>query len=200
MHHRWVGEWSVGTRRGSVKGGDPILPRMPLPDPDDIAPQEREKALSALAMLRIEEVIDPDGSAFTACYAMLNAFFGPRGEMEDRALLAHLVGERVIRYGDGLEASYHLVGVWSGDELVAARDCYVDLDRGLGFSIVGLSHAYIAPHWRRSGISALLRALPASMARRDQAKRLGRELPMLVAAEMEPVDPRNPDTIIRLLA
>lgn len=153
-----------------------------------------------MSRLRLEEVRDPRGASFDQCFAMLEAFFGPRGEMEERAALERFVAERVIAYGDGLEGTYHLVGAWAGDELVGVRDCYVDLDRQNGFSIVALSHAYVAPAWRRSGLGAILRALPVTLARAVQNERLGRVVPTLVAAEMEPVDPDNPDTIIRLIA
>ncbi len=173
----------------------------PLLDPADLAPLDRDKALASLgAGLRIAEVRDPDGADFAACYTMLETFFGPRGEMEDRSALQRFVAERLIVYGEALEGTYHLVGVWKDEELVAVRDCYVDLDRTQGFSIVALSHAYIAPAWRRSGIGAILRALPVTLARSVQTERLGGVVPTLVSAEMEPVDPANPDTIVRLIA
>ncbi len=174
--------------------------RSPLLDAADLTPHDRVKGLATLAQLRLVELRDPSSAAFEACFAMLDAFFGPRGEMEERAALQRFVAERVIDYGDGLEGTYHLVGAWHGDELVAVRDCYVDLDRRSGFSIVALSHAYVAPAWRRSGLGAILRALPVTLSRAVQLERVGRTLPTLVSAEMEPVDPANPDTIVRLIA
>ncbi|MSQ02902.1 MAG: hypothetical protein EXR71_13580 [Myxococcales bacterium] len=169
-------------------------------DPADLAPLDQDKARASLSGLRIEEVRDPGGADFAACYSMLDGFFGPRGEMEDRSALERFVAERLIVYGEALEGTYHLVGIWKNDELVAVRDCYVDLDRRQGFSIVALSHAYIAPAWRRSGIGAILRAIPVTLARSVQTERLGGVVPTLVSAEMEPVDPANPDTIVRLIA
>lgn len=171
-----------------------------LLDPADLAPLDRAKGVEALRRVRIEEVRDPDGAAFDACFAMLDSFFGPRGEMEERRALQRFVADRVLHYGDHLEGTYHLVGAWSGSELVAVRDCYVDLDRAHSVSIVALSHAFVAPDWRRSGLGALLRAIPVTLARRMQTERLGRPVPTLVAAEMEPVDPDDPATIVRLLA
>ncbi len=171
-----------------------------LLDPADLAPLDRAKGLEALSRVRIEEVRDPNGSAFEACFTMLASFFGPRGEMEERAALQRFVAERVLHYGDQLDGTYHLVGVWSGSELVGVRDCYVDLDRSRSVSIVALSHAFVAPGWRRSGVGAILRALPVTLARQVQTERLGRQVPTLIAAEMEPVDPDDPDTIVRLLA
>ena len=94
----------------------------PLLDPADLAPLDRDKALASLgAGLRIAEVRDPDGADFAACYTMLDTFFGPRGEMEDRSALQRFVAERLIVYGEALEGTYHLVGVWKDEELVAVR-------------------------------------------------------------------------------
>ncbi|GDX82507.1 hypothetical protein LBMAG42_43180 [Deltaproteobacteria bacterium] len=171
-----------------------------LLDANDLSPHDRAKGIATLSHLRLAEVYDPHSLAFHQCFTMLEGFFGPRGEMEDRAALMRFVAERVIDYGGGLEGTYHLIGAWAGDELVGVRDCYVDLDRQNGFSIVALSHAYVAPAWRRSGLGAILRALPVTLSRRVQTERLGTTVPTLVAAEMEPVDPDNPDTIIRLIA
>jgi hypothetical protein len=172
----------------------------PLVDPADLAPHDRARGLAALGQVRLEEVRDPHGPAFAACYAMLDGFFGPRGEMEERSALETFVAEPVLHYGDGLDGTYHLVGAWHGDELVGVRDCYVDIDRRAGLSVVALAHAFVAPAWRRSGLAALLRTLPVTLGRRVQTERLGAPMPTLVAAEMEPVDPADPDTIVRLLA
>jgi hypothetical protein len=49
-------------------------------------------------------------------------------------------------------------------------------------------------------VGALLRAVPVTLSRQVQTERLGAPIPTLVAAEMEPVDPDDPDTIVRLIA
>ncbi len=150
--------------------------------------------------LRLEEIRDPDGAAFHAAYDMLDRFFGALGELEDREVLARFVRERVLDYGAGASGTYHLVGAWDGEALVGVRDCYVDIDEVAGLSLVALSHSFVAPAWRRSGLAALFRALPVTLARQAQAARFGRELPTLVAAEMEPADPAVPESVVRLVA
>ncbi|MFN7143212.1 MAG: hypothetical protein ACK4YP_05505 [Myxococcota bacterium] len=171
-----------------------------LLDLADVAPLDLEKAAGALRRVRLELVADPDGAAFDRAYTLLDGFFGPRGEMEARAALARFVRERVIPFGPGLEGVYHLVAAWDGDALVGVRDCYVDIDHPRGVCVVALSHSLVVPEWRRSGLAAVLRALPVTLARRVVAERAGRALPTLVAAEMEPVDPGNRDTVVRLVA
>jgi hypothetical protein len=105
-----------------------------------------------------------------------------------------------FRFGDGLEGVYHLVGAWEGNQLVGVRDCYVDIDHERGVCVVALSHSYVAPSHRRSGLAAAFRAVPVTFARRVVAERVGRPLPTLVVAELEPVNPSEPETVVRLLA
>ena len=171
-----------------------------LLDLADLAPLDRPKAEAALGRLRLEDIRDPDGAAFHAAYDLLDAFFGPRGEMEARAALAGFVRDPVIPFGGGMEGRYHLVAAWDGDTLVGARDVYIDIDHDRGVCVVALSHSLVVPEWRRTGLAAMLRALPVTLARRTLDAVVGRQLPTLVCAEMEPVDPANLDTVVRLLA
>lgn len=169
-------------------------------DPADLSELDRSRALDVGQRLRVAEIRDPDSPEFHAAYDLLDGFFGPLGELEDRGVLARFVRERLLQYAPGASGTYHLVGAWDGPELVGVRDCYVDVDENEGISLVALSHSFVVPRWRRSGLAALFRALPVSLARRAQAARFGRALPTLVAAEMEPADPAVPESIVRLVA
>lgn len=171
-----------------------------LLDLADVSPLDHEKAAAALARITLEEVRDPSQPAFGEAYDMLASFFADRGEMEDRAAIAGFVRDRVLRYGDGIDGTYHLVTARENGVLLGVRDCYVDVDLRRGMCLVALSHSYVAPEARRSGVAAVFRALPVTLARRVLTERFGRTLPTLVAAEMEPVDPDQPDTIVRLIA
>lgn len=171
-----------------------------LLDPADVAPLDRPKAAASLARVRLEDVRDPDCASFDDAFRMLDEFFGPRGEMEARTAIARFVRERVIPFSGAMEGHYRLVAAWEGDTLVGVRDCYVDLDLDAGVCVVALSHSYVAPEHRRTGLAALLRAVPVTLARDVVRARAGRPLPTLVSAEMEPVDPDNVDTVVRLVA
>lgn len=168
-------------------------------DLTDIPDLDRGKAAATLARVRLEDITDPDGASFAAAYALLDGFFGERGELEAREALQGFVRQPVIDYGGGAFGIYHLVAVWDGEELVGVRDCYVDIDRTHGVCMVALSHSLVAPAWRRSGVAAILRALPVTLARRALSER-GLDLPTFVAAEMEPVDPSLFETVVRLVA
>ncbi len=169
-------------------------------DPGDLSDADRDKALAAASRLRVAEIRDADSPDFRAAYDLLDGFFGPLGELEDREVLARFVRERVIDFGGGAEGSYHLVGAWDGDELVGVRDCYVDVDLRAGASLVALSHSLIVPEWRRSGLAAVFRALPMTLARVAHRERYRRSFPTMVAAEMEPVTHDVPESTVRLVA
>lgn len=177
-----------------------------LLDLSDVAPGDREKVASAMARFRLEAVTET-GETFERAYALLDSYFGPKGELEARDVLGGFVENRGLPYGDGMEGHYRLLVAWDGDELVGVRDLYVDLDLVEGVCLVALSHSYIVPTCRRSGLAALFRAAPVTIARlvtRQHFDHTGaddtRPPEILVAAEMEPIDPVDVGTIIRLIA
>jgi hypothetical protein len=178
-----------------------VKPPTPLPlAPEDFTAPERARASALGDAIRLEELHDPDAPAFDAAYRLMDAFFGARGEVEPRHVLAGFLRDGWIRYNEQAEGSYHLVTAWHGDDLVGVRDCYVDLDHGQQISLVALSHVIVAPAWRRSGVAALLRTAPVALARRAQERRGGGRWPTLVAAEMEPFDTHDHDSVSRLIA
>lgn len=172
----------------------------PSLDPRDVAPLDTPKALAAAERFRLEVVTRGSSDAFVASYQMLDGFFGPLGELEPASALAEFVESERIEYAPGLEGHYRLIAAWDGDELAGVRDFYVDLDIPGRRCIIALSHAYVAPEYRRTGLAALFRALPASLGRRVVEERIRLPLPIMVSAEMEPVSADKPDTVIRLLA
>lgn len=172
----------------------------PQVDLRDVPARDHARVVEVAARVRIDVVGSSADPAFTAAYDALDGFFGARGEMEDRPTLARLVDAPRLDYRPGLVGHYRLLAAWHGDDLAAARDCWIDLDEETGVCQVALSHVWVAPPWRRTGLAALLRALPATLARPLAAAALGPDAPVVLAAEMEPVDPAEPDTVVRLLA
>jgi GNAT superfamily N-acetyltransferase len=160
--------------------------------------EEREKAAAALARCTIEEARDAAG--FDEGYAALDAEFGPKGELERREVLAMwFAGPRTPPEGwaPWIGCRYHLLLARSrgaGGGLAGVRDCFVALDAGAGRCVVILSHAVVLPPYRRSGVATLLRAAPAALARRTGAAEI------TLFAEMEPVAPEDPATVVRLIA
>lgn len=169
-------------------------------DLEDVSDFDRPKAAAALGKVRLGMIEDPGSPEFDAAYAMLDGFFGERNEMEERAVLQGFLRDRELRYSDHQRGVYALCGAWAGEQLVGVRDCYVDFDLRRRLCLVALSHSYVVPGWRRSGLAALFRALPVTLAKRLSGPRLGKDADLWVTAEMEPADAADPDTEIRLVA
>ena len=106
---------------------------------------ERDKVSAAKHVYRLE-TITQRGPLFDRAYALLDSFFGPKGELESKETLGAMVEQRNIWFLEGaLFARYHLVVAWFGDELVGVRDCYTELDPARRLGLVALSHSLIAP-------------------------------------------------------
>lgn len=158
------------------------LPGMPpIPDPLDVT---EPRARQALARFRIERV-GPD--RFAEVHAVLDAEFGPRGEIERVEVLRDAARRRG-------PPTWHLFGAWDEDgRLAGARDCWVS--PGPEGAVVYLAHSIVLPPWRRSGLAGLLRAVPATLGR--EAAHGGE---VLLALEQEFYRPDAPDTQVRLVA
>lgn len=162
----------------------------------DRHPGERGLA-EAAERYTLQEVTGP-GPAFDDAWRALSGFFGPRNEIERRDVLERWLVDPVT---DGpIRVRYHLVVARAADgSLAGARDCFVTLDGER--CVVLLSHSLVEPAHRRSGLAGLLRTAPAALARRAVAEAgMPPETPILLVAEMEPVDPGDPGSLVRLLA
>lgn len=164
----------------------------------DLAPLDAAKGAAAAERFRLVDLADGDDPAFDACWELLAGEFLARAELEDREVLRGFLRQRTLTYGGGRHGTYHMIAAYEGDRPVGARDCYVDLDPGLRTCLVALSHVLVVPDCRRTGLAALLRTAPLTLARRALADRPG--WPVLVVAEMDPVDPAVPDSVVRLVA
>ena len=162
--------------------------------------ENAEKVAAALDACVFEDVADP--AAFDAGYRLLDAQFGPMGEIERRDVLDRWFAAGTLSPPDArFEARYHMLLARDRDGRVAGvRDCFTSVDRRSPHVAVLLSHSLVLPPWRRSGVAAVLRAAPAVYARRDAAALGYPQADVTLLAEMEPVDPRDRDTIVRLLA
>ncbi|MSP25957.1 MAG: hypothetical protein EXR75_12520 [Myxococcales bacterium] len=86
--------------------------------------------------------------------------------------------------------------------LAGVRDAHVTIDREKRECVVYLAHTLVLPAFRRGGLASLFRAAPITLARRAIA-RAGLDrgaCDLLIAAEMEPGDPDDRATLVRLIA
>lgn len=176
-------------------------------DPRDVCPGEGpEKVARALARFSVDEA--QGDAAFDEGYRALDAVFGPKGELERREVLSAWFAGQKTDLSAPIVATYHMLlarGVDGDGRLAGVRDCYVTLDRAARRCVVLLSHALVLPAFRRTGLAALLRAAPVALARRAIADAGlggagGDGVEVMLAAEMEAVDPDDRDTVVRLIA
>jgi 4-aminobutyrate aminotransferase/(S)-3-amino-2-methylpropionate transaminase len=165
----------------------------------DVAPGESAaKVKDALARFRLVDVRDDD--AFTLGYDVLERQFGPVDEIERREVL--LAWQQGV-YDDArarLRARYHMNLVYDGDTLAAARDHFSVVDTESGAVVAFMSHSLVLPPFRRSGLAALVRALPAAHARLDAAS-LGVDVTETsLLSEMEMFEAHRAETLVRLTA
>jgi hypothetical protein len=179
--------------------------KLPVLRPDDLAPGDRAAASrdwSDLGIRRVRDAEDPD---FAQAYDRLWREFGPRGEMETRAVIRDRLAWDPSRPIGGAALAYELLVLRRGEAIAALRDhtAVVRLDASsrpsAGPVVVHLSHAYVEPTHRGGGLVAWLRALPLQTARRCAAAAGSAPgTPIVLVAEMEPPDPAQPNALARL--
>jgi hypothetical protein len=134
--------------------------------PEDLAPGDRDVAArdwSDLDVHRVAGAHDPD---FEPAYERLWREFGALGEMERRRVIEERLAWDPARPRAGAALAYELLVLRRAGRLVALRDhsAVVRLDeRGRplpGPVVVHLSHAFVLPEARGSGLAGWLRALP----------------------------------------
>lgn len=171
---------------------------------DDLAPGDRSTApdLPDLEVRRVRDASDPD---FRVAYDRLWGEFGARGEMETREVIAERLAWDPTRPVGGAALAYELLVLRRAGEIAALRDhtAVVRLDpRGRPLSgpvVIHLSHAFVEPAHRGTGLAAWLRALPLQTARRCAAAAgCALEAPVDLVAEMELPDPERPERMARL--
>jgi hypothetical protein len=171
----------------------------------DLAPGDTSAAAMDWSGLRIESIRAPSQALFDRVYERMRQEFGPRGEIERRAVIAERLQWDPHRALDQYALLYELLAVMRGDELVAMRDhtAIAPLSgcRGAepGDVVVHLSHVLVEPPLRRSGMAAWLRAVPLQTARACAAAAgLRQDTRVTLVAEMEPADGVTPTRIARL--
>ncbi len=172
---------------------------------EDLAPGDRDAAARDQADIRVRRVVSVADPDFAAAYERLFSEFGPRGEMETRAVIAERLAWDPARPVGHAALAYELLVLRRGGAVAALRDhtAVVRLDaKGRpvdGPLVVHLSHAFVDPAQRGTGLAAWLRALPLQTARRCAAA-VGSapDTPIVLVAEMEAPDPAEPNRMPRL--
>ena len=169
--------------------------------PSDLAPGDLGSLARDWSSMELHRVHSADDPEFDIAFGALWAEFGARSEVEQPTVLSRRLrwnGDKLIQ---GYALRYRLVLLKSGGRLAAVRDHTAIVRSGQEEAIVHLSHNFIAPEWRRSGLAGWLRALPIQSARNCLAEQ-GRssESPIILVGEMKALDPADPASYARLKA
>ena len=149
---------------------------------------------------------------FDEAWGTLHSYFGPTGEIErEETLRAWFARGSLSEAGAPIRVTYHAVLARDRDgSLAGVRDCFVTVDAAARRAVVLLSHNLVLPDHRRSGLAALLRTVPVTLAREALAQAgagpgdgggegsHGGEI--LLVAEMEMVEAKDRASVVRLMS
>ncbi len=168
--------------------------------PTDLAPGDAKSAAFDPAGVEVVRVRSRDDPFFEVSYERLWDEFGAAHEIETRTVLGRRLAWDAAQPRDGFAMRYDLFLVRdAAGGFVAARDHTAIADASS--VVVHLSHALVAPAWRRTGLAGWLRTLPIQTARGclDRAG-LSPDVPITLAAEMEYPNTADEARMIRLRA
>jgi hypothetical protein len=172
---------------------------------EDLAPGDRDVGARDWSDVSVRRIRGPADVDFPVAYQRLWTEFGGRGEMERRDVIRDRLDWDPAQPIGGAALGYELLVLRRGGAIAALRDhtAVVRVDRKgrpkPGPVVVHLSHAFVEPPQRGSGLAAWLRALPLQAARRcaDVAD-VAPGTPIVLVAEMEPPGPEEPARMTRL--
>lgn len=165
---------------------DPALLTPDLLAPDDGKSEGLDPAQFAWSRIRSCE-----HSLFEKAYAALWAEFGATHEMEPREVIAG-------RFAAGDRFRYEMIVARSGDSIAAIRDLTAIWSEGE--VVVHLSHLFVAPEWRRTGLAGWMRAVPGISARALASGHGHPDAAVTLVGEMEYDDGCDPRPSVRLTA
>ena len=181
------------------------MSRSPKLIASDLAPGDQRSAgadLGGVVFHLVESAQDP---FFEIGFQRLTELFGPRGEMESRAVLEHRFGWNRAEPVPG-QPLFHYAMILALDpqnRAAAVRDytAIVHAPPEPAAATVHLSHLWIHPDYRRTGLAGWMRAFPVETARTLLARaRHAIHAPITLVGEMEFPDGQDEARNIRLLA
>jgi GNAT superfamily N-acetyltransferase len=155
----------------------------------DLAPGDRTphpELPAAIELIEINSAADPH---FSIACELLEAEFLEAGEMESRESIAGRFKLDPAKAIDGFAMKYTLLLLRVQGELAGVRDHSTIISEGE--ATVHLSHALVLPKWRRKGLSAILRTLPITHARRASAQAGFPDANITLFCEMECYEPEE---------
>ena len=152
-------------------------------------------------VMRDQAIGSAEDPAFDVAFGALWAEFGANSEVEQPTILSRRLLWNGDRLAEGCALRYRMVLLKSQGRLAAVRDHTAIVRERIDGAIVHLSHSFIAPEWRRTGLAGWLRALPIQTARKClAAQQRPADSPITLVGEMKFLDRDDPSTFVRLKA
>ena len=169
--------------------------------PADLAPGDMKSLERDWSGIELQCIKSPEEPGFDAAFGALWAEFGANSEVEQPTVLSRRLLWNVSQLFEGCALRYRLIVLRSGGKLVAVRDHTAIVRDGAEGAIVHLSHNFVAPEWRRTGLAGWLRALPIQTGRTCLAEQQRpANSPITLVGEMKFLDRNDPSTFVRLKA
>jgi GNAT superfamily N-acetyltransferase len=171
--------------------------------PEDLSAGDVRSRGLDVNQFEIGRITGRDDPFFKMCYERLWQEFGALNEMESKEVISRRLGWQPALVSGQCWLRYEMLLVRKHGEFVAARDhtAVVSSCQGRAQAVVHMSHVFVEPGWRRTGLAGWLRALPIQTARAClQAGGFPLTSPITLVAEMEHPDPAFPHRMIRLQA
>jgi len=167
----------------------------------DLAPGDAASPRFDTSGVRVRRIRSADDPWFAPAYDRLWAEFGARREMETREVIASRLAWDPARPIGSYRYLYEMLVVERREEVIAVRDhtaiapAETPPPRAM---LVHLSHVFVEPPWRGTGIASWLRAFPLQAAR-ECAEAIGDPAGSItLVAEMEAPAEADAATLRRL--
>lgn len=173
--------------------------------PEDLSPGDRRSAQADLGGIRFHLIESASDPLFARAFEKLTELFGPRNEMETLPVIRHRLGWNLSEPQPGKPLFHYamILALDPKDQIAAVRDytAIVHAPPERAACTVHLSHLWIDPSHRRSGLAGWMRAFPVQTARTLLHRaRHALHAPITLVGEMELPDNQDEARMIRLIA
>jgi GNAT superfamily N-acetyltransferase len=181
------------------------LIRAPKLIPEDLSPGDQRSASADLGGIQFHLIESAQDPLFPRAFDKLTELFGPRNEMETLPVITHRLGWNTQSPQAGKPLFHYamILALDPQDQIAAVRDytAIVHAPPERAACTVHLSHLWVDPTRRRSGLAGWMRAFPVQTARTLLHRaRHALHAPITLVGEMELPDQKDEARMVRLIA
>ncbi len=166
---------------------------------DCLAPGDQKSRAFDAGGIEVISIESVDHPLFEKAFLALWSEFGEKAEIEQRSVIQSRLEWQGRKFDSNERYFYQLLWIEKGGIPFGVRDHTVIYRPEQNRIVVHLSHNFLFPIARRTGLAGWMRGWPLLLARQCQ-KEWGIDLPISLVAEMEPVHPDYPERLPRLIS